>query len=82
MKVSKKSSAEVEAEAAKIPERVKGLWGDLCAEVLKSGKAVEVTDITSGQLAALRRRAAKDNIQVKGADKGTRALVLPPKKKA
>lgn len=77
MKVSKKSAAEIEAEVAKLPDRKAGVWAELCEKVKSSGKPLEVTEITQGQLAALKRTAKIKGVTVRGADKGTKAYILP-----
>jgi 3-dehydroquinate synthase class II len=77
MKVTKKSSAEVEKEYSELPVRKTGQWTEICKKVVESGKAVEVTDITVGQLAALKRTAKTFTVGVKGKDKSTAALIVP-----
>jgi len=82
MKVSKKSAADIEAEVANLPVSRVGRWTELCNKVKESGKPLEITEITVGQLEALRRTAKLKSVTVRGTDKGTRAFILPvvPKK--
>lgn len=77
MKITKKSPSEIEAEVAKLPTRRVGQWTELCEKVKSSGKPLEVTEITTGQLAALKRTAKLKGVTVRGTDKGTRAFILP-----
>lgn len=82
MKVSKKSEADIMAEVENLPVHRVGQWVELCDKVKNSGKPLEITEITVGQLAALKRTAKLKSVTVRGADKGTKAYILPvvPKK--
>ena len=77
MKVTKKKPAEVEAEFDSLPVRKIGQWTEICKKVEESGDAVEITEITVGQLAALKRTSKNFKVQVKGKDKSSAALIVP-----
>ena len=77
MKVTKKKPAEVEAEFDNLPTRKIGQWIEISKKVEESGDAVEITEITVGQLAALKRTSKNFKVQVKGKDKSSAALIVP-----
>ena len=77
MRITKKTPAEIESEVAKLPTRRVGQWTEICEKVKSTNKAVEVAEITVGQLAALKRTAKLKGVTVRGTDKGTRAFILP-----
>ena len=77
MKISKKSAAEVEKEYAENPPRAKGQWNDIVERVKKSGQAVEVTDLTKGQVAAATRKFKEVGLRYRAFYKDGKVLVLP-----
>jgi len=81
MKVVKLTVEKAQEEFDKIPERKVGQWTELCKSVLDTGKPVEVTGITAGQSAALKRQATKDGLRAKSTDKGTKVIILPAESK-
>jgi len=81
MKITKLNPETAQKEFDAIPERKVGQWTELCKSVLDTGKPVEVTGITQGQSAALRRQATKDGLRAKSTNKGTKVIILPAESK-
>jgi len=79
MKISKKSSAEVEKEYKENPPRAKGQWTHVVEMVQKSGQAVEVTDLSKGQVAAASRKFKEVGLRFRAFYKDGTILVLPAK---
>ena len=77
MKVSKKSSAEVEKEFKEKPARKMGEWTVLLQRVKNTGHAIEVTDLTKGQIAGASRRAKEIGVRYRAFYKDGRILILP-----
>ena len=82
MSVKKVDLKKAEDEYAKIPTVKKGQWSEVCDTVEKGKTAVEVTDITIGQMAALKRTCKARGLRCKSTDKGKKAIVLPKETKA
>lgn len=80
MKVSKKSSAEVEKEFAENPARKKGAWTDIYEKVKKSGQSIEVTELSKGQIAGASRKAKEQGLRFRAFYKDGRILILPAEK--
>jgi hypothetical protein len=62
------------------PARAQGKWTEICTKVCETGVPVKVTDITHGQVAALRRTCKEKGLRCVSLDKNTGALVLLPEK--
>jgi len=82
VKISKLTPSEAEETFAKIPERKKGQWTELTEKVKKEHQAVEVSDITAGQAAALHRKCKEVGLRCKSLGAGKGVIILPsePKK--
>ena len=81
MKVSKKSSAEVEKEFKKNPPHKQGQWTIIMEQVKKTGVAVEVTDLSKGQIAGAARKAKDLGLRIRCVYKDGRVLILPAEPK-
>jgi hypothetical protein len=79
MKISKKSAAEVEKEYKENPPRAKGQWNDIVEKVKTTGQAVEVTDLSKGQVAAASRKFKEVGLRFRAFYKDGKVLVLPAK---
>jgi hypothetical protein len=82
MKVSKKTSVEVEKEFAEAPLHQKGKWTALMEDVKKTGKSVEVTELTQGSIAGAARRVKQLGLRCRTFYKEGRILILPADKPA
>ena len=81
MKISKKSAADVEKEFAENPPRAKGQWNEIVERVKKTGAAVEVTDLSKGQVAAAMRKFKEVGLRYRAFYKDGKILVLPAETK-
>jgi len=82
MKISKKSAAEVEKEYTESPPRVKGQWTQIVEQVKDTGKSIEITELSKGQVAAAARKFKEEGLRFRAFYNEGRILVLPaePKK--
>jgi len=81
MKISKKSAAEVEKEYRESPPRQKGAWTEIVERVKDTGQAVEVTELSKGQVAAAARKFKEEGLRFRAFYNEGRILVLPPESK-
>jgi hypothetical protein len=81
MKISKKSAAEVEKEYKESPPRQKGQWTEIVERVKDTNSAVEVTELSKGQVAAAARKFKESGLRFRAFYGEGRILVLPPEAK-
>jgi len=79
MKISKKSAVEVEKEYKESPPRPKSVWRDVIARVEESGQAVEVTELSKGQVAGGARAVKEAGLRFRAFYGEGRLLILPAK---
>ena len=79
MKISKKSSAEVEKEYKENPSRPKSVWQEVITKVKDSGQAVEVTDLSKGSVAGGARACKEAGLRFRAFYGEGRLLILPAK---
>ena len=77
MKISAKSSAQVEKEFKDNPPRKQGQWTTLIKHVKDTGTAIEVTELTKGQIAGAVRRVKEEKLRYRAFYTAGRILILP-----
>jgi hypothetical protein len=81
MKISKKSAVDVEKEYKENPPRKKGQWTEIVERVKSTNQAVEVAELSKGQVAAAVRKFKESGLRFRAFYGEGRILVLPPESK-
>jgi hypothetical protein len=77
VKVKSLTPEELEKLTAEHPQREKGKWKEIIEKVKKTGKAVELTDITRGQAWSIRRQCKEMGVKCRVLNEGDIVVISP-----
>ena len=81
MKISKKTSEQVEKEYRENPSRPKSVWASVIERVKSTNQAVEVTELSKGSVAGGARACKEAGLRFRAFYGEGRLLILPAESK-